>query len=31
MDYIKEIVMLLKKLNVHQLKCVYSYIRGLLD
>lgn len=31
MDYTKEIISLLKKLDANKLKCVYQFIKGLLD
>lgn len=31
MDYIKEIVSLLHKLDAGKLKCVYLFVRGMLD
>jgi hypothetical protein len=31
MDYKKEIILLLNKLNTKQLKCVYQFIKGILD
>lgn len=31
MDYITKILELLKTLNENQLKCVYQFIKGMLD
>lgn len=31
MDYIKEIVSLLRKLDIEKLKCVYAFVRGITD
>ena len=31
MDYTKEIISLLKKLDANKLRCVYQFIKGLLD
>lgn len=31
MDYVKEITAKLKKLNTNELKCVYQFIRDLMD
>lgn len=31
MDYFEEIVKLLKRLDAHKLKCVYIFIKGMLD
>lgn len=31
MDYMEEIVRLLKRLDAHKLKCVCIFIRGMLD
>ena len=31
MDYFEEIVKILKRLDTHKLKCVYIFIRGMLD
>lgn len=31
MNYIEEIIKLLKRMDAHKLKCVYIFIRGMLD
>lgn len=31
MDYFKEIVFLLKRLDTERLKCAYIFIKGMLD
>lgn len=31
MDYFGQIVKLLKKLDAHKLKCVYIFIKGMMD
>ena len=31
MNYMEEITKLLKRLDAHKLKCVYIFIRGMLD